>query len=305
MSKALCVAATVAVLLADTAPSSAQTSGPLEPSSNWHLDYGENRCRLARQFGEGSEKHAIMMDMDKPSTYVGLIVTGPSFERVDTSRPIVLQFGDLDTIEESAYSFGDMEPFGPALILHGVGLDAPEAGDEEREKRRPIPREYTESPEGMPSLPFDRFSDVTSLTVERENSDPVAFQLDGLGGALKALNTCTEELITFWGLDLEQHRTMRQGPTMVNYSTFFNGIVSDYPKKASRKGEQGSIRFLVIVGADGEVEECRQSDATALETLESPVCREMRRARFEPALDKDGKPMRSYYASTIRYVLPS
>ena len=304
MSKEIRVAAAVAVLLANTAPSSAQTSGSLEPSSNWHLDYGENRCRLARQFGEGSEKHAIMMEMDEPSTYISLILSGPSFGRLETSRPIVLRFGNLDKIELSAYSFGEMEPFGPALILGGVAFDAPEEGDEQDGKRRRIPREDTESPEGMQSLPIARFSDVASFTVEQEKSEPIAFQLAGFEGALKALNTCTENLITFWGLDLEQHRTMRQGPTMVNYNSVVSRIVSNYPISALKRGEQGSVRFLVIVGADGKVEECRQSDATVMESLESSVCRDIRRARFKPALDENGNPMRSYYASGVRYVLP-
>lgn len=61
----------------------------------------------------------------------------------------------------------------------------------------------------------------------------------------------------------------------------------------------------VIVDQEGKVAECHQHDASLLDAMKSPVCRLMERARFNPALDSERQPMRSYYVGLIRYVLPN
>ena len=71
--------------------------------------------------------------------------------------------------------------------------------------------------------------------------------------------------------------------------------------EALRKGESGIFRLRVIVEADGKISDCVINNATITESLESPACREMRGANFEPALDKDGNPMRSFYTTQIVY----
>ena len=58
----------------------------------------------------------------------------------------------------------------------------------------------------------------------------------------------------------------------------------------------------VIVSEDGKVEKC-SIDASTTNELDSPACREMERAEFEPALDAQGEPFRSYYATTITYMM--
>ena len=59
----------------------------------------------------------------------------------------------------------------------------------------------------------------------------------------------------------------------------------------------------VIVEADGSVSECFVENSTETERLESPACREMLKSEFEPARDAEGQPMRSFYASSISYVI--
>ena len=57
----------------------------------------------------------------------------------------------------------------------------------------------------------------------------------------------------------------------------------------------------VMVNEAGAVTDCHLERATKLESLNSPACKEMQRATFEPALDRDGTAMPSYYATTIVY----
>jgi len=63
------------------------------------------------------------------------------------------------------------------------------------------------------------------------------------------------------------------------------------------------FHMRLIVNEQGEMEECFMSAATTTEKLESPACTEFENAEFSPALDTNGEPMRSYYATRITYVI--
>jgi hypothetical protein len=49
------------------------------------------------------------------------------------------------------------------------------------------------------------------------------------------------------------------------------------------------------------VESCTILKATQTEQLESPACKVMQRAQFEPARDAAGQPFRSLYVTSIIY----
>ncbi|MBX7541457.1 energy transducer TonB [Qipengyuania sphaerica] len=274
----------------------------LEPSSQWHLDTGDERCRLAREFGEGAAKHILFLEMDEPSAYVGFLLAGPAMEELDLQVPVRLQFGNLEPIVLDRHTQGSLEGYGAALMSTGISLD--ENFPAELEETGTNESSVTEAPKGLPRLASERFTNVETLTIAQEDAEKAVLKLPSLHKALEALNLCSEDFITYWGLDLEQHRSMQRGPKWTNSQRVVRRIAANYPSAALRKGEQGSVRFLLIIDETGQVEECRQSNVTLLDKLESPACKIMRRGEFEPALDADGNPMRSYYASQIRYVLP-
>ena len=90
-------------------------------------------------------------------------------------------------------------------------------------------------------------------------------------------------------------------PVWSNESAIVRRIVDEYPDDALRSGEQGIFRMRVIVEEDGTVSDCHLEKSTQTDRLESPACRAMMRAEFEPARDAEGNAMRSFYATTITY----
>ena len=83
-------------------------------------------------------------------------------------------------------------------------------------------------------------------------------------------------------------------------------IQKKYTRSALNRGEQAILRMRVIVEADGTVSECEIYDATKTERIETNACEEMDRAEFDPALDANGNPMRSFYTSNIIYqIIPA
>ncbi|MBX7458809.1 energy transducer TonB [Qipengyuania sp. 1NDH17] len=277
----------------------AQPGPVLKPSSPWHLDAANEKCRLAREFGDGTTKHVLLMELDEPSTTADFLVAGPAIRETKWRKPAGFRFGTLEPVYEERYSKGSFGDYEPALMTVETSLSAPDQRGKDIEYNWNV-----ENASGLASIPTERFVGHEMLSVVQDDTTIVTLQLPNLVPALRALNQCAENLVEFWGLDLEQHRTMQRGPEWTNSKVVIRRFMSDYPSKALRRGEQGSVRFVVLVDEKGEIIECRQSDATELEALDSPACRAMERAKFEPALDANGQPMRSYYATKIRYVLP-
>ncbi len=271
----------------------------LKPSSSWHLDVADEKCRLARRFGEGATEHLLFMELDKPTADVDFAVAGPAMEKTRWNKPIGFRFGTLEPTYEERYSKGSLGKYDPAILTIATSLTEP--GEQ---KNVDTDESWIENVGGLANIPAERFAGNEDLHVVQGDRRIATLRLDNLVPALTALNQCAESFVEHWGLDLTQHKTMQRGPRWTNLNSVIRRFVSEYPTAALRGGEQGAVRFVVIVDETGTPVECRQSDATDLEKLKSPACKEMMRATFEPALDAEGKPMRSYYATKIRYVLP-
>ena len=50
----------------------------LEPSSPWQLDYGKDRCRIARTFGEGDDTNMFYLEQWEPAAWATWLVAGPA-----------------------------------------------------------------------------------------------------------------------------------------------------------------------------------------------------------------------------------
>lgn len=81
---------------------------------------------------------------------------------------------------------------------------------------------------------------------------------------------------------------------------------SDYPSAALQKQIEGTTGFRVTVGPDGFVTQCQIISSSGSSELDQATCTNVqRRARFDPALDAQGKPMPGTYANRVRWQIPS
>lgn len=79
----------------------------------------------------------------------------------------------------------------------------------------------------------------------------------------------------------------------------------DYPSSAIREEAEGTTGTRLSVGADGRVTGCEVTSSSGNAALDQAACRNLqRRARFEPALDRDGNPTASTYTKRVRWQLP-
>ena len=286
-----------AVALA-TQPALARDPLVQQPSTNWQIDYGEDKCTLARAFGEGDDLTYFLLSMYAPGD-------GPSIsvrrkERTRTSQAIRAQFGpglELNTLDMALHArFGDdfqgvLFKLG-AYSLLGANRRSPQGGEAEEADATPktdLPGEAT------------RINDLTEFHLEGAFKDDLVLELGPMGAPMDAMNACLDELVYHWGVDAEAQKSLTRKLAPANYPGDWMKA-QDYPKAMLRKGYPGVVYFRLIVDADGKPTECAVQETSQPDKFAEVTCdRMMKRAKFIPALDADGKPIPSYYNNSVSF----
>ena len=275
----------------------------LQPAGAWHLDMGENRCRLVREFGSDDERSVFYLEQWSPSSSATWLVAGPPFKRHRASREVTATFGpegDRETFEFVPSTLGD---FGAAISEASTIAFDKETPDGAN-GYDPVTATAIERPGGLPILDAAGMAQVERLTIAQNGRPDVVFELGNMGSGAAAMNTCMTRLIQQWGLDLEEQRSVVSAPQLRNPDTVVQRIVSYYPASAMYKGAQANFHLRVVVSATGEMESCQllnQSLADDFDLRRLPCKAFEEKARFYPALDARGHGVRSYYTTNIRY----
>ena len=88
-------------------------------------------------------------------------------------------------------------------------------------------------------------------------------------------------------------------PLLENEGLF---VQEDYPVEALQKGVEGTVHFVLDVGPSGRATVCRIEQTSGSELLDQMTCRlALRRAKFRPAQDENGKPTTGSWASSATW----
>lgn len=78
----------------------------------------------------------------------------------------------------------------------------------------------------------------------------------------------------------------------------------DYPPEARRKRRAGMVEFMAVVSKDGRASNCLVMQSTAHASLKQATCDlVIERARFDPAINAEGKPVFGIYAGQVNWDL--
>ncbi|QYU69666.1 hypothetical protein J4558_05890 [Leptolyngbya sp. 15MV] len=203
----------------------------LQPSTNWQLDYADDSCRLARQFGEGEDRVAFYIERYQPGDSFFLLVAGKPLRARNPHAKGVIRFGP-DGAEATHWQTGQLGEFDPALLVNSMWV-------------RYIPRD-PDAPRAK--LPIDAVRNsldpateaaITWLEVKRGSDRVVRLALGSMGEPLAAMRSCTDDLLKHWGVDIEAHRSLSRAVTPKSDPTRWVRT-SDYPPDLAGSGEQGS-----------------------------------------------------------------
>lgn len=246
---------------------------PLKPSGPWIVDYAGSMCVLQRKFGSGDETVYLGFRPGLFSEHMRMVVM-----RQGTDRGTHLGIGEM--------SFDG----GPPMKI-------------------PYTEGWVEKQHARVALIDLSVSDLAPLNQAKQfriqvgNAD-IILAPDRVEAAMKALDPCQKDLLVSWGMDKA---------TIDSITTFAEpkgGIVSyfssnDYPMSAIRNDQQGTAGVRYWVSKEGKVRDCMVVESSGSAILNAQTCAIItKRAKFLPAMTKDGAAVESIGFSRIRWELP-
>jgi hypothetical protein len=293
----LAFAAALSSLIAS--PIHAEDAPGLTPSSAWTLDYDDDSCALRRVFGEGEDQAYLEIRRFEPGPGLQTIIGS---KRMSARHPVQFRYrfsGNAEWQEvrggntvalNSGFRSGVL--FDPILI----GSPAPEQLED------PLQRAADVKPVDLRAWELQVAARITGITLRGAFPKELTLQLGRLDAPIAALNECIDDLITHWNIDVEAHKTLTRRATPINLTQV--GRLIDYPPEMLTQNLQGLVNIRLGVDDTGRIIGCHIQMPLSDPVFEETSCTKLQRALdFEPAFDKDGKPIASYWTTKVRFQL--
>lgn len=287
-----------ASLLAASA-AQAQDATVFRPAGNWTADYGDDYCRLIRDFTDGTRTMSLALERRQPGNQVRLIAVGDGMRPFRGAEQIAYQFLPSGSSGKSRYVRSDTPDgkqfvsFDPVTLAPMPAFTPPAPGTPP-----PPPPVYSRTDEQAAARGITGFLLTEGLT------SPVRVETGALGGAIGALQTCADDLLAVWGLDAEKHKTMTAA-AMLNPNP--DGVLPQgtIPFGEFEKLGGGANEVRLLIGADGKVTACTIYQPSLSQSLNDKICNlAEERASFQPAKDAGGQAMASVWMGSPAFLGP-
>lgn len=292
------IVAVIAVCAGLAGPSLAQDSPALRPSSPWTLDYDADSCALRRLFGEGEER--AYLEIRRFDRGLGLqTVIATNWMTARNRRTFRYRFNtDTEWREaEGAFALRMADGFSGVLFTPAL-VELPEL----EEMKDPLERARYLATLDLPALEDEAARPTDAITLIGAFRREITLELGAFGPPLKALRDCVEELRTHWDIDVEAHETLTRKAEPVNLEEVPR--MMSYPPKMLREGLQGVVNVRLDVDPTGRITECHIQMPLSDPEFEESSCADIQHALdFDPALDKDGNPIPSYWTTRVVFQL--
>jgi hypothetical protein len=282
----------------------------LEPSSPWRMDYADQSCRLVRTFGTGDQQIAIGMERFGPGDSFYLSVAGRKLDIATENQPLTLRFGPVSEASRVTYRLGSVGDKVPAMFVSNARLVPLTPSDPSTvlvplEGKPALERGSGEASGGHGSTKLDIDTDeitpaqeaaVQWLEIDPGRKQKFHLNLGSLGSPMEAMRTCTDELMSHWGVPRVPPGPGSKAAVAIRPGNWLTDL--DYP--SGRLGQRAIVYFRVHVGADGTPRECAIVKLIGDQEFADITCKNiMRRAKFTPAMDGFGTPAESSFMSSV------
>ncbi len=257
------LAAPLLLLTAQSPPPIAAMSAPQGP---WVVDYADTQCSASRKYShpEGPILFAI-----RPAP------NGETYELLLGREGLPRRFAEE---LEGSVDFGR----GPikSWLLH--------FGD--RRKKIDI---YAFR---ITAAEMATASSAIRVTLQTPKGPNVLLKLDNMSALLSGLRDCTKDLMKYWNFNGEATgaiATKAKGGSLVRVFSD-----ADYPPEAVQNEQEGTSEFLLLIDEKGAVAGCHVEKPSGVPVLDAMGCQVIReRYKMKPALDSQGRPVRSAFVS--------
>lgn len=266
---------------------------PYTPASAWSLDYGEDYCRLARSFSNGSSEVALALERIQAAPLMRLVLVGPDLAIYRSAEEINYRFlpdgGPLPPARFARSETADGQVWLNLGTVSIVPLEFPEPGEEPKPYDRAAERESA--------------ARITGIGFEGGLTEPITVETGSLEQPIAALQNCADELLTHWDLDAAKH----QGMTRPAYPD--GGTGGWLPPGTIGFGDFGKLagaanEVRLMIDPSGKVTGCEIHWPSLDDTTNRKMCDALaKNATFKPALDAGGNPMASYFTVSPFFLL--
>jgi hypothetical protein len=243
----------------------------LKPTGKWIVDYDESQCTAQRAYGSEEKPLHLVIKPSPTSDVIQLLLVkdGPNRDGIQTDASI---------------GFDGLPPAKVTLLEFGV------------EKKRVK----------MVNLPVELASRMAaSRTIYWDYKGGAAHIDTGpLADLMKVLANCRDDLREYWNITDAKRAALQEAPRPVKplFSLF---SADDYPSQAIMQRETGMTSFVLLVDEKGAIRDCMVDGTSGIATLDAMTCVVIRsKAKFEPAIGADGKPVRGSYMQRVRWMMP-
>lgn len=255
----------------------------LAPAGPWALEYADDSCRLVRTFGAGESAVTIGLTSYQPGGMFQLSAVGELTRPASSARTVKVELGNVESFDVGflQVDFGGQ----PGLLVVNPITIGPLPTGVLEDMRAFRPFESYSTPEAEAQAVSIGFVDGMVHEFVAETGS--------LGAPIQALKDCTVELVTHWDIDHAAHPTRTRTPTP-EIAPFRWIEARRYPREMR---QPTMINYRLIVDAEGKVADCHIAGLEPSNEFARITCAQLREAKFAPALDAQGNPIRSYYVS--------
>ena len=131
---------------------------------------------------------------------------------------------------------------------------------------------------------------------------PTAMRISSAGALImRFLRACRERLRQTWNLEEDSPSKIGTPPRpLVPIQGMITGM--DFPRQALAKVWSGTTSFVLLIDETGKVRDCTLTETSGIAVIDSRTCAVIAyKARFDPAIGANGKPVKSAFAQRITW----
>ncbi|MEO6040614.1 MAG: hypothetical protein ABIP41_01825 [Croceibacterium sp.] len=251
-----------------------------KPAGNWVADFGDDYCRLSRNFSNGPEQVSLAFERLRPGAQTGFVLVGNGIRTFRGADRLGYTLAPAHAEREARYVRSQTAEGKQYLNLGTITLTpfAP-----------PVPG-------ARPAAPpkYDRAAEqavakgVTAIALSKGLTSPVRIETGELGAPVKVLQECADDLVKSWGIDPQAAMALPQGPGLLPQGTI---PFTDFAKLGG-----GANQIRVMVDAAGKPTKCQVHQPTLAQALNDKICGlVMSKGQFVQGKNAAGQAVASYW----------
>lgn len=262
--------AAVALMAVASAPDPTPTPARLAPAGKWVVDGELTECILARRFGTGDQQIILGFVPGDSADHLAI--------RVRLPQPIHITYGQPATVTVFPSGASVEGSVGNGRIGTSVKSD--------------------QFAVGLDGAFLHDAESITGLAIALDGQTILSVTPTDLHAALTVVDACEDQLLDRWGIDATERAAVAKPPRPISEFPY-----GDYPQGARRDNAEGETIARLRVMTDGHVDECQVVSSSGTRALDDETCRDLRRMRYQPALDANGKPIEALFIERVDWRL--